>query len=181
MRRALTIMAAVVAVVSLSGSAGAVRGRVMDPNDTRGPLDVRRVDTFLPGGPASWTIVTWNRWTARSIWDSGYLTIFFDRFGSERPDYYVLIRSDGSQLKGYLFRDRRRAHDRRISYVKVYKPSKNSVRVRVRLAKMAYGKRRVTYSWFVKTLNSGPRCRRVCFDRAPDRASVVEPLHRAQS
>lgn len=41
---------------------------------------------------------------------------------------------------------------------------------------MRIGERRLVYNWYVQTMFTGERCRRVCFDLVPDQGVVAEPL-----
>jgi hypothetical protein len=144
-----------------------------DPNDTRGPLDVKRIDVVRRRTPR-FEIITWRGWTARQIWDHGFGLIRLDTFGSSRFDYYVLVRSTGTRLKGDLFRDRARGPDRRLFAVTTWKASRRSFRVRIPLGRLRMPRSRAEYRWEVQTLFVGSRCRRTCFDFVPDQGSVRE-------
>jgi hypothetical protein len=146
-----------------------------DANDTRGPLDVRRVMKSGRAKP-TWRIETGPRWTARRLRDRGYVMLFLDIFGKRRPDHYALLRSDGRRMKGALYRDRAGKRDRRTSSLDVWRRDRHSVSMRVPLRKLSVGKRRDHYNWSVQTLMTSPRCRRTCFDRAPNNGAVEEAL-----
>lgn len=150
---------------------------VRDRNDTSGVLDVSRVEVKGSDRPA-WHIVTFNEWTVRRIFDTGFVLIRLDTFGSERYDYYGLVRSDGDRLKGTLVRDRARKRDFNVSRIRVRRPTRSSVQVRIPLARMRIGADRLSYTWQVQTLFSSDNCRRVCIDDVPDRRGVTEPLPR---
>ncbi len=172
------LVAAVVgALVGTSMMIGAVAGHlaVTDDNDTRGLLDVRRV-THTGGERPRWNVITYDGWTKRRLFDVGYVTLLIDTKGNSHPDYYVLAGSFGTRLYGHLWRDRASRPDYKIAKVKVWKASWKKVAIKLPLAKMKIGSRRVVYRWQVETLFTGPRCRQVCFDLAPDGAAVVEPL-----
>ena len=156
--------------------AGAKHLDPRDPNDTRGPLDVARVRTSGRIRKPIFRVVTFPRWTAKRIWDRGFVLVFVDTFGDDRSDYYVLVRSVGSQLRARLFRDLRRKRDRNIAVIATWRRNRRSVSVRVPFRKLRVGDNRVFYRWNVQTLFIGSRCRRVCFDLVPDRGAVVEPL-----
>jgi hypothetical protein len=144
-----------------------------DPNDTRGPLDVKRVDVFRRRTPR-FEIITWRGWTAMRIWDHGFGLVRLDTFGTSRFDYYALVRSTGNRLRGDLFKDRARRPDRRLFALRTSKASRRSFRVRIPLQRLRMPRSRAVYRWEVQTLFVGTRCRRTCFDFVPDQGSVRE-------
>lgn len=172
-RVALALVVLFTALVPVWVSASHVD--VVDADDTRGPLDIRRVDVRGETRP-TWKVTTWSRWTVQKIWDRGYVLVYLDTFGTTRYDYYALVRSNGYRMNGVLFRDRLGKPDRRISRLRTWRANRRSVSVRVPLTKVRIGERRRHYSWYVQTLMTSKRCRRVCFDRAPDAVGVIEPL-----
>jgi hypothetical protein len=109
------------------------------------------------------------------VWDRSYGLVYFDTFGGDAPDYYVIVRSDGRRMHGRLYRDKARKKDRPLGSVDAWRPGKRSFAVRVPLRKMKLPEGRLVYDWWVLTLHTGPACKRVCFDRAPDTGSVTEP------
>jgi hypothetical protein len=145
---------------------------VRDPNDVKGLLDVRRVE--MVAGKARWKVTSWRGWKTAELWDAGNVLVYVDSFGSSRADYYVLVSSNGRKMTGVLYRDRQRKDDRRIRSVRVRHPNATSVNATIPMGKL---RRRGSgiYGWFVLTLFSGPDCRQVCFDRAPNSGSVTEP------
>lgn len=163
------------AAASIPLIASADHTGVVDRNDTKGPFDVRRVKVRGARTPR-YDVVTFARWTTARVWDRSYGFVFFDTFGDEAPDYYVLVRSNGRRMKALLYRDRNRKKDRVIGRVKAWRPNKRSFAVKVPLRKMAFPERRLVYYWWVQTLHTGKSCRRVCFDMAPDRDRIVEPV-----
>lgn len=148
---------------------------VQDTNDTRGALDVRRVVVDFTERPR-WTIGTWGPWTAEQIWDRGYFLVHLDTFGSPRMDYYALIRSNGYGMRGTIVRDRENQPDYTVASIKAYKGSRNTLRVRFPLSKLRIGTERFFYRWNVQTISSGDSCPTSCFDFAPDRGAVQEPV-----
>ncbi len=158
--------------------AGASHVEVADPDDADGFLDIRTVRVTDVDDPVSprWKIVTYAEWSVERLWDKGFLFIYFDTFGTERADYYVVVRSgDGRKMSATLRRDRARKRDYTIAELDPSRPDRFSVAVRVPLGKMTFGDQRLAYRWFVQSLVTSPRCSRVCFDRAPDQAAVTEP------
>lgn len=147
---------------------------VRDLDDTQGPLDVRLVEVFGTKRPL-YRIATYQPWRVKRIYDRGYLLVSFDTFGTTRYDYYALVRSVGSRVEASLWRDRATRRDFKVADLRVYRETRRNVLVRVPLAKMILPQNRRHYHWFVQTLFTNDQCRRVCFDLAPDRASVIEP------
>jgi hypothetical protein len=172
--RTRLVAALVATCLAIPGFVDAHHLDVSDGNDVDGVLDIRRVAIY--GRPPTWNIVTQRRWRARSIWDRGFLLVAFNTFGSARYDYYALIRSSGRRLRAELYRDRARKRDYKVSSLKTWRPNRRSVKVRVPLDKMSFGKKRAYYRWFAQSLLTGPDCRRTCIDLAPDRSGVREPV-----
>src|SRR5918992_1327392 len=160
--------------LALPGVGTAHHLAVSDGNDVDGVLDIRRVAVY--GRPPTWNIGTHGRWRARSIWDRGFLVVAFNTFASARYDYYALIRSTGRRLRAELYRDRTKKRDYKVSSLKTWRPDRRSVKVRVPLDRMTFGKKRRYYRWHAQSLLTGPDCRRTCLDLAPDRSGVREPL-----
>lgn len=148
---------------------------VRDGNDTRGKLDVRRVLVDFTKRPR-WTITTWNKWTVERLWDRGYVLVQLDTFGTERFDYYAFVRSDGFNLKGTLVRDRANKPDYTVTSIRAFKSSGTSLSLRFPLKKMRMGNKRLFYRWQVQTIFSSGRCPTTCFDFAPDRGAIEEPI-----
>lgn len=140
---------------------------IVDPDDTKGLMDVREV-RFSAGNKPRWKTITFSEWTAARTWDRAYVLIQLDTFGKARTDYYVMISSDGYGMNGELFRDRARKPDYKVSDVNVWRPDKSSVSARLPLARMRIGGDRLIYRWVVKTLYIGRNCARTCIDRIPD-------------
>lgn len=171
-RVALLLCACLVGAIPFVASAD--HANVTDRNDTRGPFDVRRVKVAGIRQPR-YDVVTFPRWNVRRVWDRSYGLVYFDTFGGESSDYYVMVRSDGYRMQAKLYRDRARKKDKVMSGVKAWRPNKRSFAVRVPLRKMKIPERRLVYHWWVLTLHTGKGCKRVCFDRAPDSGRVTEP------
>jgi hypothetical protein len=173
--RVVLALTALVAAASVPWIASADHAGVRDPNDAKGPFDVRRVKVQGTRRPR-YDVVTFPRWTVARIWDRSYALLYFDTFGGEAPDYHVLVRSDGYRMRALLYRDKARKKDRVLGKVKTWRPGKRSFAVRVPLRKMKFPVQRLVYHWWVQTLHTGPECKRVCFDRAPDGRRVTEPV-----
>lgn len=178
--RWLLVAAIAATAVTLPLVATAHQMTLRDGNDSRGALDIRLVKKSGVVKPV-WKVISGSRWTAKRVQDHGYVLVYADTFGNERSDYYALIGSDGLRLKGTLFRDRARKPDRKVSALDVWRRNRRSVSVRVPLRKMIVPERRDHFNWFVRTLMTSPKCKPICFDRAPNRAAVEEPLKPAPS
>ena len=149
---------------------------VDDLDDTRGPLDARRVELIGEKHPR-WKVITWRRWTARDVFDTGYSMILLDTVSDRRADYFILIGSSGKRLYAELFRDLRGKPDRKIADIRrVGRSDRKSFYVRIPLWRVRVGPNRAVYRWKVQTLFTGKRCRRVCFDLVPDAGAIVEPV-----
>lgn len=173
---ALVVVALAALAVALPLLASARREGLRDTNDVRGPLDVKKVGFISHRSHPKWRVTTFSRWTAASIWDTGYGLVFLDTFGNGRFDYYALVRSDGYALDGTLWRDRKKKSDRRVAKLHVARADHRSFTVTIPLRKLAIPKARLTYRWYVETIASGGPCPRTCIDRAPDKGAVTEPI-----
>ena len=173
-RIAAAVVGAVV-VLSLAMMAIAHHSSIVDANDTRGLMDVRRVDTNGMRAP-KWTVVTFPTWRAADIFDAGFVVVRLDTFGGPRFDHFVLVRSDGRRLRASLWRDRAEKSDYRIRTLRVRRPDQRSLTVRVPLDDLRIGTLRVSFDWIVETVFLGERCPRACLDNVPDQGRVTEPV-----
>ena len=177
-RRPWILVAIAAALATLMAAALATHTPVGDPDDTRGPLDIRRVRLVHDDGPPEWTVATFKRWRAPTIWDQGHVFLFLDTYGSMDPDHFVHVRSDGRTLRGVLWRiapsEGRR--DRALRSVAVWRTSNRTVSVRVPLRFLKIGEHRTVYRWWVFTSFVGERCRATCIDRAPNTGSIEQWL-----
>jgi len=175
--RRLTLgIVAVTALASLIAVALANHSQLADPNDTRGLLDVRRVEVKGKMRRPHWKVLTFNMWRPVQIFDSGFAIVHLDTFGGPRFDYFALVRSNGRKLLASLWRDRKTKRDFKMGRLMVWRPTKSSFSVRVPLGKMRIGKRRIAYEWSLETLFTSDACRKVCIDFVPDEGRVTEPL-----
>jgi hypothetical protein len=170
---ALTILAVAAGLALPVLAAGLVA--VDDPDDTAGRLDVHEVRfSHLSGTPPRWTVITFNDWTTRQIWDQGYILLFLDTKHAPDPDYFVLLRADRDRLVGTLWRDA--ARDHKLFTVPARRVGSDGARVSVPLGKLSIGPRRTLYRWSVTTLFTGEHCRQTCIDNAPDATMIEQPL-----
>jgi hypothetical protein len=156
----------VVALVAMALAASPRMVRIMDPNDVRGRLDVREVRLRYLPGPATWSVVTYQPWIPRQIWDRGNFFIFIDTRHDELPEYYAVIHSVRSRLVAEL---RRFSNDRIVMNLRVSRTARRSVSVSVPLFKLRFGRTRTSYHWSAMTSFVGPVCQTTCFDQVPDR------------
>jgi hypothetical protein len=163
-----------IAAFSLFGTAAHARPVVLkDPPDTRGPLDIRRVE--LRGTrEARFKVATEAGWTARRLQDRGYFLVHLDTFRTPHFDHFALVRSVGRTLEGSLWRDPRKKAPRLLRPLPARHPSRRTASVLVRLRSVPL--RRSHFRWRVQSLWSGWPCDRTCFDRAPRRGGVLRPL-----
>lgn len=145
-----------------------------DPNDTRGPLDVRRAIVKGTRTKPKWRVTTFGRWGARSIWDKGYGLVYVDALGDEHFDHFALVRSNGYALEASLWRDRKKKDDVRVGRLHVARSDRRSFTVRIPLGRLDMPEARLFYRWYVQTIAVTRRCPRSCFDRAPDEDAVTE-------
>jgi hypothetical protein len=177
MRRRLThiaapFVAALATVALITAVAGAHDTDFMDPDDTRGKLDVKQVRLAHQPGPPFWTVVTFAEWRTAEMWDRGYVMVFLDTEGGAGAEYYLLVRSVGVELQGSLWRARNVGPDTRLGTVPVRRLSRRSASVQVGLSRLNFGASRSFYRWWVQTLFTGELCRRTCHDVAPNRDPV---------
>jgi hypothetical protein len=172
LRAAALFALAMATVAAIAHVVGAHDTDFLDPNDTRGRLDVKQVRLAHKPGPPAWTMVTFGEWTVRKIWDRGYLMVFLDTEGRRRAEYYLLVRSTGSELEGSLWRVRAVGPDSWLRRVPVWRNSRSSASVQVGLSRLTFGPHRTFYRWWVHTTLTSAVCRRTCQDRAPNVGSV---------
>jgi hypothetical protein len=168
------LAAAALVVPLLSVVAGAHDSDLVDPNDTRGSLDVRQVRLAHQPGPPQWTIVTFEEWRTAAMWDRGYLMVLLDTEGGAGAEYYLLVRSAGTVLQGSLWRVRATGPDSFVDSVPTKRFSRRSATVQVGLARLVFGPRRTFYRWWVQTVFTSDICRRTCHDRAPNGESILQ-------
>jgi hypothetical protein len=167
---AATGATALVAAIAL-----ATHSNETDPNDVRGVLDVREVRLSHPPGRHRFTVLTFGTWTVRRIWDTGHVFVMLDVRGDTSADHYVHVRSDGTRLRGHLWRVRS-GRDTRVARVRITRPSSSAVSAWVRLTDLAVGKHRESYRWWVYTTYVGARCRATCIDRVPQAGEIQQAL-----
>ena len=174
MKRLVALAILATSVMSLGPPVSASHVTVRDRNDVDGRLDLRAVEV-RQGPPRKWILKTHKAFSARRIFDKGYLLVYFDTYGTKRFDYYVLLRPGRHKIKGNLWKDRKQASDEIIAATRVRKPGDRKVLTTVPLRKMRQGRARLTYRWHARTIFTGRHCKRVCIDRAPQARSITEP------
>jgi hypothetical protein len=78
-------------------------------------------------------------------------------------------------MSAVLFRKQGR-RDARAGRLKVWRSDRKSVSVRIPRSRLALPPPGGQYSWRVQSLTTGERCKRVCFDLAPDAGDAVETI-----
>ena len=176
LRAAAPFAVALVTVAFMALVAGAHDTDLMDPDDTRGKLDVKQVRLAHEPGPPIWTVVTFGEWRTAEMWDRGYVMVLLDTQGGVGAEYYLLVRSVGADLQGSLWRIRTTGPDSYLGSVPVRRPTLRSASVQVGLRRLTFGASRSFYRWWVQTLFTNASCRRTCQDRAPNGEPVRQWL-----
>lgn len=174
-RRAVGTLSILALVASLPLFAGAQVSGVTDGDDVRGLMDIKRVEG-KGTKRVKFLISTFPKWTAKRVWDRGFGIVHIDAKGDEWFEFYALIRSDGGQMTGRLYRDRKKKPDYLVARLSAWKPNKKSVIVKVPIGKLNMPESRLFLRWYSKTLMSGSHCQTVCIDRAPNGGSVEHLL-----
>jgi hypothetical protein len=146
-----------------------------DPNDTPGTMDLEAV-TFDHEGTPTWRFATFAEWTARRIWDHGYLIVQLDTKGGPGVDYVAVVRSIGRDLEANLFRLRPDGQEVEIDRLPAAKAGAHGALVSVGLRKLKIGPSRTSYFWSGLSSFIGPNCRQTCFDAVPDEGMIEQPL-----
>ena len=167
-------LVALAALLALPLLASARHLDVRDPDDTRGLLDVRLAEVSGTRNEPRWSVSTFATWSVKDVWDTGFVLVRIDTFGTSRADYYAMVRSNGRDLVAHLFRDFERRRDHRLRALQVTRADRRNVTITIDLRRLKRRNSRV-YRWFVQTLFSSDNCRDICIDRAPDRGAVSEP------
>ena len=173
LRAGAPFAAALATVLAMSLVAGAHDTDLVDPNDANGKLDIRSV-RLAHDGRLFWTVVTFARWGVGGMWDSGYIMVMLDTRLSAEPEYYLLIRSNGSALLGSLWRVQATGPDSYLGAATVTRLSGRSASVGMRLRRLSFGPKRTFYRWWVLTLFTNDVCPRTCHDRAPNGTTVLQ-------
>jgi hypothetical protein len=168
---AALVVVAIVGTIAVAGP-----NTVTDRNDTKGVLDIEKVRWKDPSGdPPTWKLVTFDGWSARKIWDRGYLYVLVDTIGGDPADFAAQIRSDGRRMFGVLYKLGKGENDRDlvVSSLTVRKANPTSVSVRIPLGRMRFGESRTFYRWWTSSTLSSENCPSVCIDRAPNQGSIL--------
>jgi hypothetical protein len=174
LRTTAPFAAAIVTALLAALAAGAHDTDLTDPNDTRGKLDVREVRLAHETRTPIWTVVTFADWGVREMWDRGYVEVLLDTRSGEKIEYYLLVRSNRSELLGTLWRHHAFGPDSYLGPVPVSRRSRHSVSVQVGLWRLGFGEKREFYRWRVHTVFTSGTCRRTCHDNAPNGTSVLQ-------
>ncbi len=177
---------AVVAATALLGLGAAVQSRaateaqapvarqeVLDPDDVRSRLDLREVDASWSSNGLTFALATWRAWRSSDVRGRGYVVVHLDAGSGRR--YFAVVRFGGGRTAGFLFR-RLPGKDSRVSRLSVWRPDRLSVSLRVPRAGLEPLVAGAPFAWRAQTLVTSTRCKRVCFDLAPDGADVTGPV-----
>jgi RTX calcium-binding nonapeptide repeat (4 copies) len=132
-----------------------------DGNDTRGPVDVRLVDTG--GGVGVWRVAWFGRASKHQLWDVGYAVVSIDSQDGPDFDFHLVARSTGRRIVGLLLRDGLR---KPVAQVAASRTGGRGVWISVGLDQVGLGPERAYYRWAVTTMWGEGRCR-PCFDQVP--------------
>jgi hypothetical protein len=174
LRAAAPFVAALITIVLMTIVAGAHDTDFLDPNDTRGRLDVKQVRLAHVPGPPTWTIITFAEWSTAGMWDRGYIMVLLDTKSGVGAEYYLLVRSAGTALQGSLWRAHAYGPDSYLGSVPTSRPSRRSASVQVSLKRLTFGASRSFYRWWIQTVYTSDLCPRTCHDRAPNQESVLQ-------
>ncbi|MEO8292997.1 MAG: hypothetical protein ABI635_07630 [Actinomycetota bacterium] len=176
-RRGVVTLATLAVLAGIALPVLASRLLITDPNDTAGLLDVHEVKfRDLDGTPPSWTVITFNDWTVRQLWDRGYVLVNLDTRRSPEVDYYALVRSDRDRLRASMWRRRVDAPDLWLFALSVGRRQQDGLEVWIPLRRLSFGADRTLYRWSVTTLFTDGPCSGTCVDLAPDTGMVDQPL-----
>jgi hypothetical protein len=168
--------AAAATVLAMALVAGAHDTDLKDPDDSRGKLDIREVRLAHETRTHRWTVVTFSKWGNLEMWDRGYVEVLLDTRRTDVADYYLLVRTNRTDIDASLWRLHRFGPDTFLGAVGVDRLSLRSVSVQVALGKLEIGEQRDFYRWWVHTVVTSEACRRTCHDVAPNGDPVVQWL-----
>lgn len=176
MRRWIGSALVVALVVAPAGLARADHTVQADPDDVRGLLDLEEVRFRHESGPYVWVFRTYASWTTKKIWDDGFFLVQLDTLGSEAADYMALLRSNGKEMQGELFRVRKDGSQRHIRALDASRAGPTGAGIELPPRFLSYGVHRTSFYWWTASLFTGDRCRTTCIDVAPDEGTVEQPI-----
>jgi hypothetical protein len=169
----MVLVGSIVVFASLMSPAAGNHKVVSDANDTNGRADIKKI-RMVNDRPRKWFFRTWRNWHVNDFFERGYFILYLDTFGGNRFDYFVFVRAKRSSLAGAVWRDFKKKDDRKVAGAGTRKVGKNGMRVKVPFRKMKIGEARLKFRWFGRSIWSGPHCRQLCLDRAPNQKNVSE-------
>ena len=143
-----------------------------DAKDTRGLLDVARVDAALSADPRVWRVSLRRRTSSYRLWDEGYVVVSFDTEGGDGFELHAVVRWTRSRVGGLLIPEGQR---RATGKLRARRAGRRGVVVRVPLSRLALHPERPYYRWSVRTIFTGAGCR-PCFDAVPDAGGYPQPV-----
>jgi hypothetical protein len=173
LRTKTVLIGVIVVFASLLSPASGNHDIVSDPNDTSGRADIRKI-RMVNDRPRKWVFRTWRNWQINDFFERGWFVLYLDTFGGGRFDYFVFVRATRRDLAGAVWRDFKKKDDRKVAGAGTKKIGKAHMRVSVPFRKMRIGGARLKFRWFGRSIWSGPHCRQLCLDRAPNRKVISE-------
>src|SRR5688500_16526101 len=170
MKRLLT---AILASAFLAAPAWANDGSVRDPDEVRGPLDIKRISHGHSSGEVLWhKIVMHNRWGADDLRGDDEIRLYLSRDGEDKFDeVHISIDEKKGDLRAWIF-----PYTEGSDFAGVG-PSERirMTRPNPRVVKVFFDKgwvqnRRDRYAWSAGTdyrNRDSTHCRSSCFDYAP--------------
>jgi uncharacterized repeat protein (TIGR01451 family) len=144
----------------------------IDPNDTPGIFDLSSASVYRTSGFRV-TVRTFSRWQTSAVWDRGFFYVLLDTRGNGNPDYEILIRSNGTRMKGLLFKI---GSNKVLRFLAVTRPNLRSVSVSVPLDLLTFSPGRAYVRWSAESVWNDTPCTSVCFDLVPDAGMPPEPV-----
>jgi uncharacterized repeat protein (TIGR01451 family) len=144
----------------------------IDPNDSPGPFDLSSASVYRTTG-FTVNIRTFARWQPPAVWDRGFLYVLLDTRGDGKPDYEIVIRSNGTRMKGLLIE---LDNNTLLRFIAVTRPNLRSVSVAVPLDLLTFDAGRAYVRWSAESVWNDTPCTSVCFDFVPDSGMPPEPV-----
>jgi hypothetical protein len=163
-------------VVLPAGAAFGDHTNQTDPDDVAGLLDVEEVRFRHDPLPYVWVFRTHQSWTTKKIWDKGYFVVELDTLGEPAPDYFVLLRSTGKEMKGELFRIRANGSQVRLRSLDGWRAGPRGAGVELPARLLVFGAHRTSFFWWTFSLFTSEKCRATCIDAVPDEGTVEQAL-----
>lgn len=176
-----TLFAALAISLLAGAPTAATESRRRDPNDTPGPLDIRRIAHGHAGGGALWhKIVTYGTWGRKALQGPEIIRFQFSTDGEDRFDEVnASVDLKDGKLQAWIY-----PYVEGSDYAGVGPSQRIRLkRVNRRSVKIFFDRswvdKRDRYAWSVWTSykdKNSRHCTKTCSDRAPDRGRLVHNL-----